>query len=299
MPVDRHGIWWVSGDNPRFGSGDRGDDLTADNRAQYDREVNEWQLMRAVARAHPGLRRDREPPMAAHNRAYMTQYPKLEIDKMVDMDTYNRGVILPPFKVEYDSHEQIQQKLYGTVILIKGHPFYVQATIQNEDGTFGLLLANRAGNFSWCMYSEISDFRTLAPGYVNHSGLAYWVFRTPERQTYQGMTSRNTFAKAAGSDGRGTGLHHNTMLSCLTNRKNMPFQSNLIDLMEQGVITSIRLSNNLALHKVKNKGAVAGVEYIGRPFGLIVDGKVKVLDDADLGPTWIVKDCMDVNLELH
>jgi hypothetical protein len=264
--------------------------------AQAREEVAMWNMVqrRPRARAAP---RDRDDELD-NNRGWLKRYPQMDISKMQDMDVYNRGVALQPFKVEYDSHEQINQKLNSTVILVKGHPFQVHGTIKLV-GTAGyaLLLGDRHGNLSWANYSDLTDFRTLAPGYINFNSTAYWVYRIPDRQNHQGMTMRNTYMKPAG-DGRPQGMHPNTMMQALLNRKNIPFQPNLVELIENGVIQSIRLSNNVALHRVKNNGASCGVEYIGRPLGLVVGGRVKVLDDMDLGPTWIHKDCIDVSLEL-
>lgn len=299
MPFDNFGTWWPTADDPAFNTGVAGPALTTpEYRAQYEADLAVWQADRLG-----GLRRVRAaaPPQAevrAHNRGWMEKYGHLDINKLKDADTYNRGVALQPFKAEYDSHEQIQQKLYQSVILIKGWPFLVQGTIALEKGGFGLLLSDRDGTYKWVNYEEITDCRSLAPGYVNYSSAAYWVYRIPERQNHQGMTARNTLMKAAGTEHRSQGMNSNVLMQSVTGRKNIPFQTNLMDMIESDVFSSVRLSNNLALHKVKNKGAIAGVEYIGRPLGLIVDGRVKVLDDADLGPTWISKDCLDVNLEL-
>lgn len=303
MPIDSFGVWWQTAGDAGFNTGVEGPNVTAALRPQYERDLAEWQAIREMARmAGRPLRRapaqaGEAAPAMDPNRGYLDRYPRMDLTKIKEADTYSRGVNLQPFKVDYDTHEQISQKLQGSVILVKGWPFTVQATIHRKDGGFALLLGNQAGNLSWVNYEDVSDFRSLAPGYVNYNTQSYWVYRIPDRQNTQGMTQRNTYMKPAG-DGRTQGMNTAVMLSCLANRKNIPFQPNLIELIESGVFSSVRLSNNLALHRVKTKGAIAGVEYIGRPFGLLVDGRVKVLDDADLGPTWIHKDCFDVNLEL-
>jgi hypothetical protein len=60
----------------------------------------------------------------------------------------------------------------------------------------------------------------------------------------------------------------------------------------------MRLSNNVALYTTGKKGAPVGVEYCGRPLGLIVHDKCLVEDENDLYPTWIANDLAKVRLEM-
>lgn len=334
MPVDQYGRWFETADHPTFNSAFGAVPAIPDGMAAVAfREIAEWTGQRhppvpqpagqplpagrrrrlvpepGLAQANPmdGVHIDmanirvphREPEDRANNREWLKQYKPLNLKELPEAKNYDRGVKLSPFRVEYDSHEQIYQKLHGSVILVKGWPYIVHGTIDKGRGKFALLLADRAGSLAWIDYDDVSDTRSVAPGYVNYNSYAYWVYRIPDRQNHQGHTSRNTFMRAAGTDGRPSGMQTNIMLTCMHSRKNILFQPNLLGLIENGIISSVRLSNNLALHKVKNKGAICGVEYIGRPLGLIVDDRLKVLDDSDLAPTWIHKDCAEVNLELY
>jgi len=298
MPIDNLGRWWPTADALGFNNPDvQPPEIPQDMHHAAVLELEAWHVQRDFNNLRRRPRAMPEEEAMNPNRSWLKKYPKLDVSKLTPVEGYNRGVALGKFKVEYDSHEQIQQKLHNTVILVRGHPFSVAGTIAMEDGKFALLLSNQDASLRWLPFDEIDDLRSMAPGYVNHNGVAYWVYRIPERQNQQGMSNRNTFLKPAG-DGRASGMHNATMLACLQCRKNIPFEPNLINLMDNNVIYSIRLNNNVALYKVKNKGTSCGVEYIGRPLGLIVENKLKVLDDADLGPTWIHKDCNEVGLEL-
>lgn len=250
---------------------------------------------RLVAQRPPAARLRRDPDMP-NNRQYLKDFPKLNLDKVPDGPKILRAVNLPPFKVDYDSHEQISTKLRGSVIMIKDNPFNVVDTIEAQDG-FALLIRDYKGTTSWIMYDDVKDFRGIAPGYVNFQNAAYWVYRVPERQNRQGMTNANTHSRLAGTDFV-QGARTDFLLTALSTRKDIEYAGNLVSLMEAGALSSIRLSNEIALYRSKTKGAPVGVEYYGRKIGLIVKDQVKVYDENDLIPSWINKDFMAVNLTL-
>lgn len=255
--------------------------------------VNAEDLARFIV---PNVLARRAEPEMANNRQYLKDYPELNLDKIADGPKIIRSVSLPPFKVEYDSHEQISQKLRGSVIMIKDNPFHVVETIDAAKG-FALLVRDFKGVTSWIMYEAVKDFRGIAPGYVNYQNAAYWVYRVPERQNRQGMTNANTQSRLVGTMFT-QGARNDFLLTALSVRKDIPYAPNLAQLIDAGALNSIRLSNEIALFKSKTKGAPVGVEYLGRNIGLIVKDQVKVLDENDLIPSWINKDFMSVNLSL-
>jgi hypothetical protein len=222
----------------------------------------------------------------ANNAGVLKRYGQLNLDKQ-----------LPPFKIDYDSHEQIHQKLCGTVILIKNRPFCVSETAEVKPGEYALVVYNEARDQKCVMYRDVADCRGIAPGYFNYRGNAYWTYRVPERQNSQGMHQRNMQCKIAGQD-MVSALRPDFLLSALNVAQNVKYGPNLHDLILGGVNASIRLTNRVALYSTKKKGAPIGVEYCGRPLGLIVNDCCKVHDESDLTPSWIHKDVHSAGLVL-
>lgn len=241
-------------------------------------------------------RRPRDQIEIENQPKLMKSYPALKIDE-IKPGIIARDIQLPPFKIEYDTHEQINQKLIQTVILIKDRPFYVRNTIDLGKVGFALVLTGPEDiPGTWTvMYNEVKDCRGIAPGYYNHRGVAYWVYRIPERQNSQGMSARNMAAKSAGSTHAGQ-VGHNFLLQALNTVQDIKFADNLEAVLTAGGGSSMRLNNNIALYLTQKKGAPVGVEYCGRQLGLIVNGAVKVMDENDLRPSWIHKDLHKVGL---
>lgn len=243
-------------------------------------------------RVHIRLERPRP-----NNTKHLKAFPALNLDSLVAGPAIPRDIKLPPFKVDYDSHEQINQKLANTVVMIKELPFLVRETIDLGKGKFALLVSDRAEAMYIVNYDDVKDCRGIAPGYFMYRGRAHWVYRAPERQNSQGMGQRNTYYKIAGgkhSSAATTGF----LIQSLGVAQDINYGMNLHDVLLGGSNESLRLSNRVALYQTNKKGAPIGVEYCGRPLGLIVNGYVKVLDENDLQPSWIHKDLQKINLQM-
>lgn len=245
-------------------------------------------------RLRPRREREREVP---NNRQYMKDFPELNLDKLQPGPDIPCDITLQPFKVEYDTHEQIEQKLRGTVILIKNVPFLVPNTIDLGRGKFALLVTDIDGQHKTVKYDDVQNCRGIAPGYFMYGGEAVWLYRIPERQNQQGMSQRNMQYKTAGSE-RVQAPGHNMLLKCLSTVKDIPFSPSLQDVLLGGSVYSLRLSNRIAIYQTKKKGAPIGIEYCGRVFGLVIGDGVKVFDENDRRPSWIHKDFQKVNLHM-
>lgn len=230
-----------------------------------------------------------------NNMKVLKEFPELNLDKLVSGPVIARDIKLPPFKIDYDSHEQIHQKLMNTVILVKNNPFYVQQTVDLGKGKFSLLVKDKDGANSVVKYDDVKDCRGIAPGYFMYRGAACWIYRIPDRQNQQGMHQRNMQYKTAGST-RPNSARYDFLLIALSTAKDMLYAENLQEVMLAGGTDSLRLTDKVALYLTQKKGAPIGVEYCGRSLGLIVNNYVKVMDENDLGPSWIHKDLHRANL---
>lgn len=255
---------------------------------------NMWAVPPAIEAGALRPERIREVP---NNRQYMKDFPELNLDKLKPGPDIHCDISLSPFRVDYDTHEQVEQKLRGTVILIKNVPFHIPHTIDLGRGKFALLLTDAEGNHKTVKYDDVKDCRGIAPGYFMYRSEALWLYRVPERQNQQGMSQRNMQYTPAGG-GPVKAPSHGLLLSCLSIVQDVTFSPNLQDVLLGGGASSLRLSNRIALYQTKKKGAPIGVEYCGRPLGLIIRDAVKVLDENDLRPSWIHKDLHKVNLSM-
>jgi len=245
-------------------------------------------------------RREREPRQREdmdRNAGMLRKYPELNLDKLPDGPEITRDIKLPPFKIDYDTHEQIHQKLNGTIILIKNQPFTVMETAEIKKGEFALAVYGNEREPRVVYYKDIADCRGIAPGYFVYRGASYWTYRIPERQNSQGMHQRNMRMKAAGQQAD-TAARPEFLMSALGVVKDVIYSNNLQDMILGGANQSIRLTNRVSLYNTGKKGAPIGVEYCGRDLGLIVHDQCKVYDEADLGPSWLHKDMMQAGLNL-
>lgn len=248
-------------------------------------------------RGLPRLERERERERGdIDDNAGMLRLNKLNLDKLAPGPEIVWDFKLPPFKVEYDTHEQLHQKLNNTVIVVRNLPFLVTQTAR-RDGRFWLYLRNTEQE-GVVAYDDIKDVRGIAPSYWMYRGTTYWVYRSPERQNSQGMCQRNTYSKQVGQN---TILAARTdfLLEALHRAKDMTYAPNLLDVLTAGGGRSLRLTNRVALYLSGKKGAPLGVEYCGRAMGLIVNNACKVLDPLDLGPSWIRKDLAYAGLDMR
>lgn len=227
----------------------------------------------------------------------MLRLNHLKLEKVQEGPVIPLDVKLPPFRVDYDSHEQLNQKLNGTVILIKNQPFTVLQTAE-QGGKYFLYVRGRDAIEGVVPYDEIKDTRGVAPGYWMYRGQVYWIYRVPERQNSQGMHQRNMHSKKVG-ERLVSGAQTNFMLEAFSYAKDMKYAPNLVDVVTATGGGGLRLSNRVALYLSGKRGAPLGVEYCGRPMGLIVNDYCKVSDELDLGPSWIRKDFSHVGLELR
>ena len=242
------------------------------------------------------------PPRAARDQQEMimafNKWKALDLKKLKQGDPIIRDVSLPPFRVAYDTHEQINTKLNNTVIMIKDNPFYVRMVYDLGDGQFGLCVSDREGTNYGISYADVADCRPIAPGYVTRNSAVFWLYRGPERQNQQGMNHRTTFIRGVNQQ-QHSGARYDFLLDALSSRKDIPYEPALGKMIENEAVGTLRLSNNIALFQSGKKGAPIGVEYCGRNFGLLIDTTVKVLDEHDLRPSWIHKDLAAVNLRVR
>lgn len=90
----------------------------------------------------------------------------------------------------YDSAEQTKMRLGGTIVMYDGFPAVVNAvTPDNRLQLVGLPKGRDA--FMCNVNDDKLNFQDFKLGYVNYSGVAGYLTRSPMRQQQQGISDRN------------------------------------------------------------------------------------------------------------
>lgn len=236
-------------------------------------------------------RRDRD---LEGERVFWKGVNPLDLDKLAEIN-YDRPK-LQPFKMKYDTLDEVRMRFNKTVILIKGNPFGVsdQRIVKDQ---FYLLLDDVSGKKSYVAVDDVPDFRPAAPGYVRVGESNGYLRRSPARVNQQGMTNQSVTIRRVGSRDN---LSFNTpsLLDALTSRgKTLPWEKSYRKLIDDRIVQTLRLSDTLAVYKKPNFDPIV-VEYKGRRLGELHDHTVKVFDEDDMIQPWLKADVKKVDLEV-
>lgn len=220
-------------------------------------------------------------------------FPVLDLDKLPVLPLRKKE--LPPFKIEYETYQEIKLRLLNTVISIKGHPFLV-SKIRQKSGSFELALNDGVSpHYSKVNYKDIQDLRSIPPMYLslNQTG---WLCRIPGKVYQQGLNRNNTVLKSIDSGSSLTALDATSLLRNMAKRTNRKWDGTLLSLLNAGELGSIRLSDDIAVHNKKNKTVAC---YRGRSLGEVHDNDIRVFDEDDLLQEWIDRASKEVGMELR
>ena len=222
--------------------------------------------------------------------------PELDVNALPERE-FDRPR-LEPFKLEYDTLAEVQMRFRQTVIQIKGNPFYVSDVRADRArrAQYMFLLEDPADRKAFVGLDKLSDMRSTPPGFVQLDGYAGWFARSPARVNQQGLNPQNTTLRRV-SDNEHIPLNLKTMLKALDSKgKTTKWCHQYRDLMQNGVLREMRLSDEVALFGKKDEIYVA---YRGRVFGKLNDNLVTALDEDDLIQPWIGKHFRKVELEVR
>lgn len=205
-----------------------------------------------------------------------------------------RKFALNPFKIEYETYQEIKLRLLNTVIAIKGHPFLVQKIAHQANG-FKLAVSDGSKTYS-VMYKDLVDLRSIPPMYVNSPSSPGWLCRMPGRVYQQGMNRQNTLLKTIDGKGNIANLDANYFVKTFNKRQLRKWDTTLKSLLDAGDLSSVRLSDEVAV-KI-DKGKILAC-YRGRFLGKINDNDILVGDEDDLLQQWIERSVKEVGLELR
>lgn len=225
-----------------------------------------------------------------------TKIPELDTKNLTEK-VFDRPR-LRPFRLNYDTIDEVKMRFKGTCILIKGNPFYVSDTRVNKR-LFYLLLEDIEDKKSTICLDEVSDFRSPPPGYVQMETEHAYMTRVPARVNQQGLNSQNTTLRRV-STGKNISFNSKGLVAALSSKGSItPWKEDFRDLMVNKVIPEFRLSDEVALFTKKGVQSVyAG--YRGRVFGTLEEGNtVKAYDEDDLIQPWVKKHFDKVQLNLR
>lgn len=289
-------------------------------RRLYDRALQHWQIQQQAGRpvgrdfvTHPTTldeytnvyntltdqndypdwrqRRDRE---LEGERVFWKGVDQLDLNALTEVQLDRPR--LQPFKLKYDTLDEVKMRLNKTVILVKGHPFFVtdQRHIKDE---FYVLLEGIGNKKSYLPVAEIPDLRPASPCYVKVSETNGYLSRVPARVNQQGMTSQTVHIQRIGQR-EYISFSQQHLVEALTSRgKTLPWEKSYRRLIDDRIVSTFRLSDTLALYKKPTQESVL-VEYKGRRLGTLEDHTIKVFDEDDVIQPWLKSEVNKVNLEI-
>lgn len=268
-----------------------GRDLTANpiTRAEYDRlyvtlcDNNDY-----------GQWRRRHDQELEGQRVFWKGVDPLNLNAL-DEVTFDRPR-LAPFKLKYDTLEEVRMRFNKTVILVKGNPFNVSD--QRHIGqSYYLLLEDINNKKSYIPVEEIPDLRPAPPGYVKIGETNGYLKRSPARVNQQGMTSQSVNIQRVGSKDF-IPFSTPSLVEALSFRgKILPWNIHYKRLIDDRVVSTFRLSDTIAVYKPQGKDVVV-VEYKGRRLGALRDNTIHAFDEDDLIQPWVQRDTRRVDLEI-
>lgn len=227
-------------------------------------------------------------------------YPELNLNSINPEVTIMRADLLPPFKIDYETIEEVALRLRATVILVKDRPFYVHAARNSRTG-FILTLEDADGDRKTLPFSRLQNARSARPGYVTWRGQVCYLTRRPARINQQGMTSDNVWLIPVGkTSNEGTAARTKDLLELLTYRKPKRFSARMVDDLLDRTSQGFRLSNSVAVYRKdteKDAHRKIWVEYRGRSLAPVKDSIV-LLKDTDKSLPWITTDLEDVGIRV-
>lgn len=200
---------------------------------------------------------------------------------------------LQPFKIKYDTLEEVRMRFNKTVLMIKGHPFTVSDQRSVKDRLY-LLLENPNGVKQYIAVDDVPDFRPAPSVYVQCQSTAGYLTRLPARVNQQGMTSQNVSIRQVGSRDFVPVRVEQIRDSLACYGSILKWDVKYAQLIDAGVVQTLRLSDRVAVYQ-RDKNCIA--EYKGRRLGKMDRHGVR-LDDEDDSQPWLKKDLAKVELEI-
>lgn len=224
------------------------------------------------------------------NGDWTTKSPTLELDKIEPKIIQKRH--LPPFKIDYQTFNEVRLRLLNTVILINGSPFYVGKIREKNNGfILGVFKGDR--EMKTVMFKDLQDLRSI-PGMYLTTASTGWLCRIPGRVYQQGVNRNNTQFRTVNGKSVLFNLDPLSMINAIDKRQDRTWHHTYEGLMKDGELQAVRLSDDIAV-----QGTKAEACYRGRVLGCIKDGEILCEDEDDLLQGWIEKAAKNVGLEMQ
>jgi hypothetical protein len=228
----------------------------------------------------------------------VTKLMKLPVIK--NTSCFKRKVEQPVFKIEFETLEQIQLRLSGTLIFVGDELFLVQGITEGKNEgkrDFILQLIDYRSRTYRAWYSDPNiDLRSPDPQYILYNNRPAFMTRLARRQQQQGLHRHNTGIKYVGESRFSNLDNYRELQKGLQYRDTIKWDAKLAELMLKArAIQSLRLSNNIAAW-VKSDDLL--VEYKGRPLGQLKENCI-LCDGDDAKQPWVKRDTAAAGLELR
>jgi hypothetical protein len=201
---------------------------------------------------------------------------------------------LQPFKIKYDTLEEVRMRFNKTVIMVKGNAFTVTDQRMVKDRIY-VLLEDHTGTKKYIAMDDIPDLRPPPSMYLQCNSEAGYLVRSPSRVNQQGMTTNSVHLRRVGSRDY-LGWRPEDLRDSLSKMETTVIWTEIYrPLIVTGALRTLRLSHRVALYQ-KSDDVVA--EYKGRRLGILKDHAVQFFDDDDKTQPWVKRDLSKVHLEI-
>lgn len=214
-----------------------------------------------------------------------------------DIPPSNRKV-LQPFYLEYETLEEARMRFQGTVIMIKSLPFYVRdVRSTRKQRVYQFYVQDEFANQFKVKSSDIQDFRSPPPGYVNYQGSVAWLKRLPSRANQLGLHRNNAQLIAIEGENR-IGFAETAVVPALKPKPILSFSENIRTLLTEGHAQQFRLSSEIAVYAKNTKTRNIICDFKGRKLGKVEENTVILDDEDDLLQPHLTQAAQEVNFNL-
>lgn len=228
---------------------------------------------------------------------YKSQVKK-KLDKYKDVPVVDmpskRRIHQPKFRHLLESVKDFEIRLLRSIIHIGTTPYLVEG-VWSYDKDFWLVVADENGVMFKIPYSHSAvDLRNPDPQYIQvDQGPAYLV-RWPAREQAQGICSKNTSLKFAGTGQFSVPKNLRDIIHGLKFSDNIQWSPSYEELMKNRIFRALRLSPFVSVYRNHD---TLWAEYKGRPLGKIKENTVFV-DTDDFERPWVRRDVTPSGLTL-
>lgn len=212
---------------------------------------------------------------------------------LVPVGTRKRRVFQQKFTLDFDRVEDIQLRLYHTIVTIGQNLYYVNELLK-VDGKWVLVVQDGDRQSYRVPYEDV-DLRTPEPQYYLDGDTPMFYFRLPSRQQSQGLNGRCVVTKKVGEANALTLQDTYRFMKGMGDTNPVLWSPAYADvIVKLKALRALRLSPSIAFYREDDR---LMAEYRSRRLGEVHDDEIYV-DEDDYARPWIKKEAQRIGCVL-